>query len=208
MSRILAIDDDVDILFTLQAIGEVGGFEVVTAKNGVEGIKLFQESNYHLIVVDYHMPGMNGLEIVEKLRAIDDHIPILVLTVEESLDLSQKFIEAGATDFAVKPIRPADLISRMKFHIKYVQSQEKEADGLSFDAVNLPKGLTPVTMQMIIDHLQKVNQSKTINQISSEIGLAYQTVHRYLDYLQKMDHVKVEICYGKVGRPIKKYIAK
>ncbi len=212
MPKILAIDDELDILYTLQAIGEIAGFEVVIAENGLQGLKLIQAVDFDLILVDYHMPQMNGLEVVERIRKIDQDTPILVLTVEESVDLSQKFLDTGATDFAVKPIRTADLISRMKLHLKFAKSkfeddEKVEPEIVNIDRLDLPKGLTPATLQMIIAYLKNMDQSKTINQISTEIGLSYQTGHRYLDYLQKNNYVKVEMCYGKVGRPIQKYLS-
>lgn len=204
MSKILAVDDDQDILFTLQAICQVADLEIVTLENGPQALRLLQEVEFDLVMVDYHMPKMNGLKLVKKIRELDSQIPILILTVDESLDLANKFINAGATDFATKPIRAADLISRMKLHLKLanLKQAEKMLDVESFD---LPKGLTTTTMHIILNYLKRNPNPQTINTISANTGLAYQTVHRYVDYLFKSKIIGIVKNYGKIGRPINRY---
>lgn len=205
MINILAVDDDHDILFTLQAICKVATFNISISDDGHQALQLLQESNFNLIMVDYHMPKMNGLKLVKKIREMDNQIPILVLTVDESLDLANKFIDAGATDFAIKPIRAADLISRIKLHLKLNQLKNTDEIQINIDEESLPKGMTIATLKIILEYLQKNKSPETINKISEKTGLAYQTVHRYLDYLLKANYIDVIKNYGKIGRPINQY---
>jgi two-component system response regulator DctR len=201
MSKILAIDDNADILYTLQAIGEAAKFNMITVNDGFKALQLMQKSRFDLIMVDYYMPNINGLILVRKIRELDKDIPILVLTVDESVDLANKFINAGATDFANKPIKAADLISRVKLHLKLTKvKQTTEIKGFQ-----LPKGLTFSTLQLILDFLNQTDAPQTIDIISQETGLAYQTAHRYLNYLLNEHYITVEISYGKIGRPIHKF---
>jgi two-component system response regulator DctR len=200
MSKILAVDDNADILYTLQAIGEVAKLNVITVNDGFKALELMAKSRFDLVMVDYYMPDINGLTLVKKIRELYRDIPILVLTVDESIDLANKFISAGATDFAIKPIKAADLISRVKLHLKLTKEQAVELKGLE-----LPKGLTLPTLQLILDYLKKTNAAQTIEAISQQTGLAYQTTHRYLNYLLNEHYIKVEINYGKIGRPIHKF---
>jgi two-component system response regulator DctR len=201
MGKILAIDDNADILYTLQAIGEVAKLNVVTVNDGFKALELMEKSRFDLVIVDYYMPDLNGLILVKKIRELSKDIPILVLTVDDSIDLANKFIDAGATDFANKPIKAADLISRVKLHLKLTK-QKQAAEIKDF---KLPKGLTFPTLQLILDYLKKTNTPQTIDVISQETGLAYQTAHRYLNYLLKEHYITVEISYGKIGRPIHKF---
>lgn len=203
MTKILAVDDDYDILFTLQAICQVADFEITTTQNGHKALQLLQDFDFNLVMVDYHMPKMDGLKLVKKIREVDSQIPILVLTVDESLDLAHKFINAGATDFAIKPIRAADLISRMNLHLKLADLKQTEV--VDLDNLDLPKGLTFTTMQIILDYLKQNQNPQTINTISCDTGLAYQTVHRYVDYLSKTNIIGIVKNYGKIGRPINQY---
>ena len=206
MKRILAVDDHEDSLFTLTAIGEVADFEVIPINNGIEALELLKNEKFDLVITDYYMPEMNGLELVSRIRALDAHIPILVLTVDECLDIAQRFMDAGATDFATKPIRTADLISRINLHLEL--SQLKESNVVELFKENIPKGMSPQTMQLIIDYVANVEGSESIEAISSGTGLAYQTVHRYLTYLEQEGFLETNLSYGKVGRPVKKYTKK
>lgn len=207
MVRILAIDDEKDILFTLKAIGDVAGFAVVTVDNGYEALKLIKKEQFDLVMVDYHMPTLNGLKLVKETRKSDKKVPILVLTVDESVELAREFLEAGATDFAIKPIKAADLISRVKLHLELNEYKESKSLNMVQNKI-LPKGLSSSTLEIILSFFKKSNKAHSLNSISSGTGLAYQTVHRYLDYLFHENYVDIEMNYGKVGRPVHKYYLK
>lgn len=203
MKKILAVDDQKEILYTLKAIAEVAKFEIVTCNNGVKALETLGKRNFDLVLVDYYMPEMNGIELVKKIRTINSKIPILVLTVDESLDTAKKFLESGATDFATKPIRAADLISRIKLHLEL--SDLKVSSFTGDIREQMPKGMSSQTMQRIMDYLEKLKNPETIESISLGTGLAYQTVHRYLIFFEETGFVMAELVYGKVGRPIKRY---
>jgi response regulator of citrate/malate metabolism len=204
MNQILAIDDNADILYTLQAIGEVAKLNVVAVNNGFKALELMEKNRFDLVMVDYYMPDINGLILVKKIRERDRDIPILVLTVDESIDLANKFICAGATDFANKPIKAADLISRVKLHLKLTKAKQTA----EIKDWELPKGLTLPTLQLILDYLQKTDAPQTIETISQQTGLAYQTTHRYLNYLVNEHYLAVEIHYGKIGRPLHRFFVR
>ena len=204
MTRILAVDDEKDILFTLVAIGEVAGFTIITVDTGNEALKILSEGPFDLVMVDYHMPTMNGLKLVKEIRKINAQVPILVLTVDQSVELSRDFLANGASDFAIKPVKAADLISRIKLHLKLSKYQEITPDNI-FPLNNVPKGLSASTLKIILDFLTRSEQALSLNEISTITGLAYQTVHRYLDFLFQEEYVKMEMDYGKIGRPIHKY---
>lgn len=203
MQEILAVDDEQDILFTLEAISEVADFKIVTVNNGEEALKKFKQKDFSLIMVDYHMPGMSGLKLVKKIREIDKEIPILVLTVDESIELANNFLKAGATDFANKPIKTADLISRINLHINKAPKESNIIEEIK--EIDIPKGMSFSTLGIITNYLEKINEFQTIDEISEGTGLAYQTVHRYLKFLNKKDFIKKDLTYGNVGRPIHKY---
>jgi len=203
MKKILAVDDEKDILFTLEAIGEVADFDIITVNNGEKALKKLKETDFSLIMVDYHMPGMSGLKLVKEIRKIDQEIPILVLTVDESIELADSFLKAGANDFANKPIKTPDLISRINIHLKAAEKKEIERE--QYKEIEVPKGMSFTTLQIILEYMNNKNEYETIEKISEETSLAYQTVHRYLNFLSKNKYIKKELSYGNVGRPIHKY---
>ncbi|MGI6624852.1 MAG: response regulator [Limnochordia bacterium] len=201
MKKILAVDDDPDILFTLQAIASVGNFQMETLNDGHKALALLKKEPFDLAIVDYYMPEMNGMELVRRIREFNVRIPILVLTVDESMDIANQFMAVGATDFATKPIRVADLISRINVHLH--ASSVENPDWM--EEIDIPKGMSAVTLHSIVDYLETAKQPESINYISEKTGLAYQTVHRYLSFLSEQGVVQVDLLYGKVGRPVKRY---
>lgn len=203
MKKILAVDDQQDILFTLEAIAEVADLNLKTTASGLDALKQIKNNKFDLLLVDYHMPDINGLKLVKKIRKINDEITILVLTVDESLDLAEKFLAAGADDFANKPIKTADLISRIKLHLSY--SPQLEHKNSAIKNLDIPKGMTLKTLSIIYDYLKEKQTAETISKISAGTNLAYQTVHRYLNYLTEEDLAQVKLNYGKVGRPVHHY---
>jgi response regulator of citrate/malate metabolism len=203
LKKILAVDDEKDILFTLEAVAEVADLNMTTTSRGLKALDYIKNNNFNLLLVDYHMPDINGLKLVKEIRKIDKNIPILVLTVDESMDLAEKFLKAGADDFANKPIKTADLISRINLHLNFNESSNNTAEKIN--ELNIPKGMTQRTLAIIYDYLTEIKKPETIEEISKGTNLAYQTVHRYLNYIAEEDLVEVKLNYGKVGRPIHRY---
>lgn len=203
MKKLLAVDDEADILFTLEAVAEVAGYEITTVDRGLNSLKYLKKNDYDLLLIDYHMPDINGLNLIKKIRKINQEVPILVLTVDESMDLANNFFDAGADDFANKPIKTADLISRINLHLNYNEKEYSAA--AEIDNLVIPKGMSKKTLKIVYKYLDSLKGSETINEISEGTNLAYQTVHRYLNFLNEKKITKVKLDYGKVGRPIHKY---
>lgn len=116
MNSILIIDDEDDIRDLLEYNLKKEGFFVFTAKNGVEGIKVANNSKPDLILLDVMMPEMDGIEVCEALRANKKTQNTLIcFLTARSEDYSQiAGLDAGADDYVSKPIKPRVLISRIK----------------------------------------------------------------------------------------------
>lgn len=201
--RILIIDDEPDILFTIEEICGFNNYETFTASDGEKGFELFKEHAPHLVIVDYHMAGWDGLKTVKHLKAYDETTAILVLTVDERQEISDRFMEAGATDFAIKPIKAPDLISRINVNLRIneIQKQNQKAK----ENIYLEKGISVATLSLIKEYLKIQEEGQTINEISEGVSLAYQTVHRYVHYMLENGIVEVLPIYGQLGRPKNHY---
>ena len=128
------------------------------------------------------------------LRALSHTVPIIVFTIDESQEVADQFLQAGASDFALKPIKAPDIISRIKLHLRLLEREhQKQAP--------LDKGLSEATMQLVLDSLKEGGDYMTVNEVARSSGLAYQTVYRYLQYLIQNKKVEMGSIYGKVGRP-------
>lgn len=201
--KIVIIDDEPDIQYTIREICLFGGWEPMVAANGRQGSELCKEYNPNLAIVDYHMPDWDGLTTVKKIREFDSVVSILVLTVDETQEIAEKFIAAGATDFAIKPIKSPDLISRIKINLKINEMQQGYKDEKK--QVFIEKGISPATLSIICDFLKDRVDGLTIEEITKEVNLAYQTVHRYIQYLAEKNDIEVMPMYGQLGRPKNKY---
>lgn len=200
--RILSIDDEPDIRYALKAIFDFEGWIALMAPDVPVGLKLFQQYQPDLVLIDYHLPNINGIEGVRRLRNLSSTVPILVFTIDESQEVANRFLEAGATDFALKPIKAPDLISRIHLHIRLLESQKKPE---TLKELPLAKGIGLPTLQRIMEFFQGQKTFLTVNQIADSTGFAYQTTYRYLQYMVSVDLAEVCSTYGKIGRPKQGY---
>ena len=200
---IVIIDDEPDILYTINEISKHGGWEAVTADNGRNGYELCRLHKPNVAIVDYHMPDWDGLTTVKKIRQMDKEVSILVLTVDERQETAEKFIEAGATDFAIKPIKSPDLISRIKMNLRINEIQHKYIE--EKQQIYIDKGISPATLSIICDYLREHSEGVTIDEITGGLNLAYQTVHRYVQHLLEERKIEIIPIYGQIGRPKNKY---
>ncbi|WP_245755977.1 response regulator [Halobacillus alkaliphilus] len=202
MMKILIIDNDESLRFMLTEFCKHAEWESDTAVNGREGIEKFLKGAFDVVLVDYHMPEMDGLQTVRELRKHNQQIPILVLTVDERQEVADRFLEEGATDFALKPVKAPDLISRIRLHaqianMKSVQDEEED--------VFTVKGISKGTLQTVASFLKEHKSPISVDGISKEVGLAYPTVYRYLMHLLEEGKVKQVVSHQKIGRPKKLY---
>lgn len=200
-ASVLVIDDHESIRFTLSEILTFAGWQVETAATGRDGLERFRARRHDLVIVDYHMPDGDGLTTVRRLRALDPDV--LVLTVEEKADVAARFLDAGATDFAVKPVKAPDLISRVRLHLKMRALVEAQRHRRAEPGGE--KGICPSTLERILAFLREQARPVTLAEITQGTALAYPTVHRYVQYLEATGRVATEHDYGKVGRPRKRY---
>lgn len=198
-TKILIIDDEPSILFTISEICSYCGYDAITATSGQEGLDIVQSEVVDLIILDYNMPGWDGLMTTKKIKAYNSQIPIMILTIDEQQQTADKFMEAGANDFSIKPIKAPDLIARMKMNLQIgqmqQQMQQKKEDRY------IEKGISYATLCVITEYLKKQEESVTFEDITSNVNLAYQTVHRYVKFLENNDSLEITPIYGQLGRP-------
>ncbi|MGM7702300.1 response regulator transcription factor [Pseudalkalibacillus sp. Hm43] len=112
--KILVIEDEESINTLLQFNLEQAGFNVLTAMDGASGLKLAQEENPDLIVLDLMLPEMDGLDVCKNLRQSQHLIPILMLTAKDDEFDKVLGLELGADDYMTKPFSPREVVARVK----------------------------------------------------------------------------------------------
>jgi two-component system response regulator MprA len=113
VATILIVDDDQKLLKMLQRTLTYEGFRVLTARNGNEALAEVQAHRPDAVVLDWLMPGMDGLGVVERLRAAEDKTLVLMLTARDAVEQRVEGLESGADDYLVKPFAPAELLARL-----------------------------------------------------------------------------------------------
>ncbi len=122
--RILVVDDEERIINFLRSKLKASGYEVLTARNGVEGLDQVQAQEPDLIVLDLLMPKMNGLEMLKELRTFSA-MPVIILTAKGSDTDRIKGLQLGADDYLPKPFNPDELVARIEAVRRRLESSER-----------------------------------------------------------------------------------
>ncbi|HYR85219.1 MAG TPA: sigma-54 dependent transcriptional regulator [Terriglobia bacterium] len=103
MSRLLVVDDDIQMLSALEAALRRKGHTVETASNGIDAASKLEKETVQAVITDLRMPGMNGLELLQHIRRTKPAMPVIVLSAYGTVPMAVEAIKAGATDFLMKP---------------------------------------------------------------------------------------------------------
>ena len=113
MATVLVVDDDQKLLRMLRRTLAYEGLHVLTASDGREALAQVAAHRPDVIVLDWLMPDLSGLEVTERLREARDDTMILMLTARDSIEDRVSGLEIGADDYLVKPFAPAELLARV-----------------------------------------------------------------------------------------------
>jgi DNA-binding NtrC family response regulator len=111
---ILVVDDEAVIRDGLQRVLEGDQFEVETCMSGHNAIERLQEKEYGLVITDLKMPGMNGIEVLKAVKALQPDIPVILITGYASIDTAVEAIKNGASDYISKPFSPDILLEKVQ----------------------------------------------------------------------------------------------
>ncbi|MGI9549559.1 MAG: response regulator transcription factor [Aurantibacter sp.] len=130
--KILLVDDEPDILEIVSYNLEAEGYQVLTAKNGVEGVTKAKKKKPHLVILDVMMPEMDGIEACEKMRSTSGlENTIITFLTARGEDYSQVAgFDAGADDYITKPIKPKVLVSKVKALLRRLKEDNAEVEDI------------------------------------------------------------------------------
>jgi len=117
---ILVVDDEHDFRAIMSHVLVSGGYDVITAQDGTEGLRLFAERRPDLVVLDGHLPDIDGFEVCRRLRATPAgaKVPVLLCTVRSALSTVAAGLEAGATGYVLKPFEMEELLEKVDAALK------------------------------------------------------------------------------------------
>ncbi|HBG59187.1 MAG TPA: DNA-binding response regulator [Anaerolineaceae bacterium] len=201
MPKVLVVDDDIKLLKMLKRTLVFENLDVLTATNGREALEVVQQEVPDLLIVDWMMPEMDGLELIQHLRDANNRMPILMLTARDAVENRVFGLESGADDYLVKPFAPAELVARVHALLRRVEPKADDQE-VQYNDVRLdPKqheawrgerklSLTVTEFNLLYYFLRHPRQVLERNQILMDVwgydfGGDSNVLEIYISYLRK-----------------------
>ena len=134
--RILVVDDDKQMLRAVTNALKARDYEVVTAATGERALSLAAEEDLDLVLLDLGLPGIEGHEVIKRLRAWSE-LPVIVISVRESQEEKVAALDAGADDFVTKPFGMKELLARMRAVLRRAVGESEAEPVLHFDDLEI-----------------------------------------------------------------------
>lgn len=220
MIKALIVEDDPMVALInrryLEKIGNVKVYGPVISEEEI--IELLKKETIDLIFLDVFLPQKSGIEILKSLRTKEYLVDIIMVTAASSVEELERAFSYGVIDYLVKPFEFERFEEAFnKFKLKYElfnrsgNLTQRDIDymyGKSHyqQITQLPKGLNTRTLERIEEFLKdNSNRVWTLREIARELNISNVTIKKYMDYLESIDKICVEITCGNVGRPELKY---
>ncbi len=130
--KILVIDDDENTLWLVSTLLQHNGFTTVTSGSSAEGLKLAQDEQPDMVLLDVMMPELDGWELCRRIREFSE-VPVMFITAKSGIRDVVKGLEIGGDDYIVKPFDNRELVARVKAHLRRQISDKKPTDELVFN---------------------------------------------------------------------------
>ena len=204
--RILIVEDEESIARVLQLELEFEKYETGIAHTGTDGLILFREQEWDLVLLDLMLPGLNGLDVLRRIRSNDTETPVLLLTAKNDVEDKVKGLDLGANDYITKPFEIEELLARIRTALRFAGHDKKEEqadpDLLTFADLSLHQlsrevlrgeqsvELTPREFDLLQHLLKHPNQVLTREQLLDAVwGFDYfgdtNVVDVYIRYVRK-----------------------
>ncbi len=184
-TTILIVDDDASVRKLLREIFLSDGYELLTAADGPSAIRAFTDTPVHVVVMDLKLPGMDGLEVMQRVAQIDPKIPTVLLTGQGTIDDAVRAMKAGAFDFITKPFKADAIRILVKKAVDYYQLRQENyllrravRDQYRFDQL---VG-TSDSLRSVLQFVEKVADSDSTILIQGESGTGKELVARTLHF--------------------------
>jgi DNA-binding NtrC family response regulator len=201
---ILIVDDEKTIRWSLGEGLRNAGFEILEAASGEEGLQLFTDKTPDCVLLDMRLPGIDGMEVLRRMRNEITDVPVIVMTAYGEVDKAVESMKLGAYDFVTKPF----MIEKMKVTIEHalttvnLRSQLRTLERSRDDWTANFVGKSPA-MQDVFRVVRKIGQSKaTTVLITGESGTGKELVARAIHESSSCDGPFVEINCGALPEPL------
>ena len=127
--KVLIVEDEESIARVLQLELEFEGYEVSTCHTGTDGLIMYREQEWDLVLLDLMLPGLNGLDVLRRIRADETMTPVILLTAKSDMEDKVTGLDLGANDYVTKPFEIEELLARIRSALRFsVKGVPEEAD--------------------------------------------------------------------------------
>lgn len=220
MIKVVIVEDDPMVSEVNRAFLErISYFSLVgSAETGEEALQMIEEKRPDLVLLDVYLPEISGIDVLHEIRKKELPVDVIMITAARDTKTVHQMFRFGAIDYLVKPFHfnrfelSLNNYTKMwrKFKGKEAISQEDIDDWYEIEETDreaLPKGLSEITMKQVMIAVFEKNCPLTAEELARELGMARVTVRRYLEHLEKVKKINMQVKYGKVGRPSNYYYA-
>lgn len=121
--KVLVVDDSGIIRCSItRVLRTLGIKKIVESDNGESAWNLFQADHFDMVITDWHMPRMDGVELTKNIRSINAECPIFMVTVVDTKPMIVEALKSGVTDFLCKPFERSELLAKLDRHVPYTLS--------------------------------------------------------------------------------------
>jgi two-component system, OmpR family, response regulator MprA len=199
--RLLVVDDDPAVREALALLLGLNGFEVATAIDGREAMRTLASEPPDAVILDVLMPGLDGLEVCRRMRAIGDRTPVLMLTARTEVSERVAGLEAGADDYLAKPFAHAELVARLRALMRrtgwsedgeQLRFEDLELDPVAYEVRRGARLLEPtrtefLLLELLMRHPRQVLTRETIfdRVWGYDFGPSSNSLEVYVGYLRR-----------------------
>ena len=172
--RVLVVDDEKSIRISLKIGLEKLGLEVFVAESGEEALEIFERDNPELVILDINLPGINGIEVLKRVKRISPNTTIIMITYMTDVKLAVEAMKIGAYDYFTKPFNLSDINKSIKEIIKYMELK-KDLNTAEVDSLLIGKSANIEKIKEIISEICQLNYDTSIL-ITGESGTGKEVV--------------------------------
>jgi two-component system NtrC family response regulator len=185
METILVVDDEKNYLVVLEALLRPEGYEILTADNAREAIRLIRESELDLVITDMKMPGITGMELLEESKKVEPDLPVIMMTAFGTIEMAVEAMKKRAYDYITKPFQNEELkltVEKALANYRLIKENRFLSKALSdrYRYGNIIGKSKP--MLEIYDLIQKVAQSKAFVLIAGASGTGKELIAKAIHY--------------------------
>ncbi|QKX51073.1 response regulator [Planococcus glaciei] len=224
MIKVMIVEDDPMVAqLNRQYVEQVNGFHISgMAASADQAIDLLATKEIDLVLLDIHMPGLNGIDFLRWVREQKQELDVILITAASEIVQIQRALRLGAVDYLIKPfefsrfqealtqyqtnydkLRDKKQITQQE--LDYLLHRKNMVGAVPANLPALPKGLTKNTLHTI-NEVIRLNEMKTFStdELAKAVNISRVSVRKYLKFLSEIDYLEEDLIYG-VGRPIYQY---